>query len=112
MRSALQCTDLVCIDSNLSIFVALTNPEIQLYPLNSILPYGWEEIANNPVEPVHAAYEVLCNPMVFIRQGPSAASELLGAKKTGEKFRTTERGFEGWVELEEGGWALTDGERQ
>jgi len=107
-----RCSDLVCIDSNLSIFVALTNPEIRLHPLNSILPLGWEEEAERPTEPVYQSYEVICKPCVFLRKGPSAASELMGAKKPGQTVHTTGRGFDGWVEIQGGGWMLTDGERQ
>uniref|UniRef100_A0A7S4QMR3 Uncharacterized protein n=1 Tax=Alexandrium monilatum TaxID=311494 RepID=A0A7S4QMR3_9DINO len=107
-----RCQDLVCIDSNVSIFVALTNPDIRVHPLNSILPEGWEEAADRPDETVHAAYRVVFKPMVFVRGGPSAACELLGAKKQGEVVKTTGRGFDGWVELQGGGWMLVDGERQ
>uniref|UniRef100_A0A7S1WFS0 Uncharacterized protein n=1 Tax=Alexandrium catenella TaxID=2925 RepID=A0A7S1WFS0_ALECA len=107
-----RCQDLVCIDSNVSIFAALTNPDLRLHPLNTILPEGWEEAADHPAETVHAAYRVAYKPMVFVRGGPSAATELLGARKHGEIVHTTRRGFDGWVELREGGWMLADGERQ
>merc|ERR1712176_349930 len=76
-----RCNHLVCIDSNLSIFVALNNPEICLHALNNVLPDGWEELSQAPIIKVHEAYKVVFNPMVFVRSGPSAATELLGARK-------------------------------
>merc|ERR1712061_943584 len=79
-----KCNDLVCIDSNLAIFVALTNPAIRVHALNTILPDGWEDLATNPDAPVYEAYTVIYDPMVFIRSGPSAATELVGSKKHGE----------------------------
>ena len=33
-----RCQHLVCVDSNLAIYVALLNPEMQLHALSSILP--------------------------------------------------------------------------
>eukprot|EP00439_Symbiodinium_sp_Y106_P070576 s3234_g12.t1 len=106
-----RCQHLVCVDSNLAIYVALLNPEIQLHALSSILPEGWEEAAERPGEVVHASYEVVFAPMVFVRKGPSTATELLGARKPGEIVYCTGRGFDGWVELEGGGWMLVDGAR-
>jgi len=107
-----RCQDLVCIDSNLPIFAAMTSPEVRLHPLNGILPDGWEEDSRSPPEPVHAKYEVVHKQMVFIRSGPSAACELLGAKRTGEVVATTGRMFDGWIEIAEGGWMLIDAEQQ
>jgi len=106
-----RCEDFVCIDSNVAIFVALTNPDIGLHPLNDILPEGWEEESARPTEVVYEAYEVVFKPMVFIRKGPSAATELLSAKKFGEVVRATGRLFDGWVEIEEGGWMMVDAEQ-
>ncbi|CAE7440744.1 kmo [Symbiodinium sp. CCMP2456] len=106
-----RCQHLVCVDSNLAIYVALLNPEMQLHALSSILPEGWEEAAERPEEVVHASYEVVFAPMVFVRKGPSTATELLGARKPGEIVYCTGRGFDGWVELEGGGWMLVDGAR-
>ena len=61
---------------------------------------GWEEAAERPGEVVHASYEVVFAPMVFVRkvgclaplffvrlpratasEGPSTATELLGASR-------------------------------
>lgn len=106
-----RCADLVCIDSNLPIFVSLYNPLIRIHALNTLLPEGWEEEARSP-GPLPAAYRVCHHPCVFVRAGPSAATELLGAKKLGEVVSTTGRGFDGWVEIEEGGWMLVDAEQQ
>ena len=33
-----RCQHLLCVDSNLAIYVALLNPDIQLHALSSILP--------------------------------------------------------------------------
>ncbi|CAE7245669.1 kmo [Symbiodinium pilosum] len=106
-----RCQHLVCVDSNLAIYVALLNPSIQLHALSSILPEGWEDAAGVPEEDVYASYEVVFAPMVFVRKGPSTATELMGARKPGEIVHCTGRCFDGWVELEEGGWMLVDGAR-
>ncbi|CAK9026014.1 Hypothetical protein SCF082_LOCUS17317 [Durusdinium trenchii] len=106
-----KCEELICVDSNLSIFAALKNPRLRLHALSSILPEGWEEDAAQPEEPVHESYEVVFAPMVFVRKGPSTATELLGARKMGETVHCTGRGFDGWVELQSGGWMLVDGAR-
>ncbi|CAJ1338833.1 unnamed protein product, partial [Effrenium voratum] len=97
-----RCQELVCVDSNLSIFVALRNPQIRLHALSSILPEGWEEAANSPADLVHESYEVVFAPMVFVRKGPSTATELLGARRAGDVVRCNGRSFDGWVELQEG----------
>ncbi|CAK9025991.1 Hypothetical protein SCF082_LOCUS17307 [Durusdinium trenchii] len=97
-----KCEELICVDSNLSIFAALKNPRLRLHALSSILPEGWEEDAAQPEEPVHESYEVVFAPMVFVRKGPSTATELLGARKMGETVHCTGRGFDGWVELQSG----------
>mmetsp|Transcript_86611 Transcript_86611/g.279671 ORF Transcript_86611/g.279671 Transcript_86611/m.279671 type:complete len:163 (-) Transcript_86611:96-584(-) len=95
-----------------SIFAALTNPALRLHPLNGILPEGWEQAAAFPDEVVYREYKVAYSPMVFVRSAPSAASELLGARRAGELVATTGRGLDGWVEILGGGWMLVDAERQ
>eukprot|EP00913_Durusdinium_trenchii_P010815 g10144.t1 len=80
-----KCEELICVDSNLSIFAALKNPRLRLHALSSILPEGWEEDAAQPEEPVHESYEA-CNKQKFdeaIEAWKSAAStarQLAGKK--------------------------------
>ena len=106
-----QCQELICVDSNLSIFAALKNPKLLLHALSSILPETWEEDAAFPSEAIYESYEVIFSPMVFVRKGPSTATELLGARKPGDVVFSTGRGFDGWVEIRDGGWMLVDGAR-
>lgn len=40
-------------------------------------------------------------------QGPSTATELLGARKPGEVVQCTGRSFDGWVELHQGWWCFS-----
>lgn len=101
------CHDLVCIDSNVALFVAVTNPKIGLHPLNRTLPAGWSEEAADPQEPVHESYTVLREEAVFVQSGPSLAFKLLRLAECGEVLPASGRAFEGWVELAAGGWVLT-----
>lgn len=39
-----KCEELICVDSNLSIFAALKNPRLRLHALSSILPEAVETI--------------------------------------------------------------------
>mmetsp|Transcript_26966 Transcript_26966/g.48011 ORF Transcript_26966/g.48011 Transcript_26966/m.48011 type:complete len:370 (-) Transcript_26966:21-1130(-) len=107
-----RCSDLVCIDSNVAIFVALLSPSLQLHPLNGVLPFGWEAVASAAQEDRLAArsWEVVFRPQVFVRSGPSIAHPNLGLRTPGSIVQTTGRSYEGWVELEgNAGWMLTDG---
>ncbi|CAE7847375.1 kmo [Symbiodinium microadriaticum] len=61
-----KCTDLVCIDSNLSIFVSMLNPRIHIHAMSDAVPPGWEERANYPREPVYSSYRVAWNPGLFL----------------------------------------------
>ena len=74
-----RCQELIGVDSNLSIFAALWNPELRLHAFTDVLPEGWEEEASSCPELVYDCYEVVFEPMVFVRQGPSTATQLLGA---------------------------------
>ena len=78
-----RCEELICVDSNLSIFAMLWNPELRLHAFTQLLPESWEEEAESPVEVVYESYEVVFEPMVFVRQGPSTATQLLGASWRG-----------------------------
>lgn len=99
-----RCTDLVCMDSNLSIFVTLTNPDIRIHAVSDRFPTGWEETASAPSEPVAEMYKIVCRDAVFVSDGPSEACKLLELLPPGSLVRTSGRAFEGWVERLGGGW--------
>eukprot|EP00435_Cladocopium_sp_Y103_P042555 s454_g11.t2 len=104
-----QCTDLVCIDSNLSIFVCMLNPKIRVHPMSHPVPPGWEEKASYPTEPVFSSYRVVWSPGIFVSALPSTASEIVGQATYDQVVYTTGRYWEGWVELTTGGWARVQG---
>eukprot|EP00913_Durusdinium_trenchii_P028549 g26776.t1 len=104
-----QCTDLVCIDSNLSIFVSMLNPQIRVHPMSDAVPPGWEEKASYPTEPVFSSYRVVWNPGLFVSALPSTASEIVSQARYDEVLHTTGRFWEGWVELTSGGWVKVQG---
>lgn len=104
-----QCTDFVCIDSNLSIFVSMLNPKIRVHPMSHPVPPGWEEKASYPSEPVFSSYRVVWSPGIFVSALPSTASEIVGQATYDQVVYTTGRAWEGWVELTMGGWARVQG---
>ncbi|CAJ1326779.1 unnamed protein product [Effrenium voratum] len=53
-----KCTDLVCIDSNLSIFVSMLNPQIRIRAMSHAVPPGWEEKAAYPSVAVFSSYRI------------------------------------------------------
>mmetsp|Transcript_7503 Transcript_7503/g.17236 ORF Transcript_7503/g.17236 Transcript_7503/m.17236 type:complete len:426 (+) Transcript_7503:358-1635(+) len=104
-----RCTDLVCIDSNLSIFVSMLNPRIHIHAMSDAVPPGWEEKASYPTEPVYSSYRVAWNPGVFISALPSSAAELVGQIEFDQVVSATGRYWEGWVELKPAGWVRAQG---
>ncbi|CAE7660922.1 kmo [Symbiodinium sp. CCMP2592] len=106
-----KCTDLVCIDSNLSIFVSMLNPRIHIHAMSDAVPPGWEERANYPREPVYSSYRVAWNPGLFLSAFPSTAAEIVGQVLFDQIVHATGRFWEGWVELENGGWVRAQGGR-
>lgn len=104
-----KCSDLVCIDSNLSIFVSMLNPQIRVHPMGHAVPPGWEEKASHPTEAVFTSYRVVWSPGIFISALPSTAAEIVGQARYDEVLETTGRFWEGWVELKRGGWARVQG---
>jgi len=104
-----KCTDLVCIDSNLSIFVSMLNPQIRIRAMSHAVPPGWEEKAAYPSVAVFSSYRVVWRPGVFLSALPSTASEIVGQAVYDQVVAATGRYWEGWVELVSGGWVRPQG---
>ena len=78
--------------------------------LGKALPLVLPEPQGSP-DPL--VFEVVYNPFVAVRTGPSKTRPIQGTRKFGERIRAESQGYGGWVRVSQedgGGWMLTSDE--
>ena len=74
-----------------------------------VLPLVAElQTSNEPL-----TFEVVYQPFVAVRTGPSKARPIQGTRKAGERLRAVAQGYGGWIHVhpeDGGGWMLTQDE--
>eukprot|EP00747_Dinoflagellata_sp_TGD_P222429 gnl/TRDRNA2_/TRDRNA2_94137_c1_seq1.p1 gnl/TRDRNA2_/TRDRNA2_94137_c1~~gnl/TRDRNA2_/TRDRNA2_94137_c1_seq1.p1 ORF type:complete len:357 (+),score=55.00 gnl/TRDRNA2_/TRDRNA2_94137_c1_seq1:86-1072(+) len=102
--SLAQCDALVHIDSSIAMFAAVCNPKLDLCKVGGLLS---PELVIEAGEPEH--FVVTHAPFVFVRSQPTIGSPPIDEIPVDSLLTTSGRRAGRWVELDEGGWVLTDG---